>query len=248
MNQLTMVETDVERLGNRVQIGTIDETQRLLTTIFHHFQEVCQWITKNVPRTEQSLTLFNILSSSAAYIKVAADNLQNHISVLALATRSLYELHLRVRYILASPDNMRAWQAEAAMDKIQVLEGVLELETVGDTRRERAMLQDEIARIKSLLSQHNLPEIKRLPTTRSIAESVGKSSEHKALFKLFSKLVHPSSYLVNNYLNAASAEVSIILQIHLQLFAWDLFSRICDALSVPETVRSFSYNGQERDA
>jgi len=54
--------------------------------------------------------------------------------------------------------------------------------------------------------------------------------------------------MVNVYLNAASAEVSIILQIHLQLYAWDLFSHICDALSVPETVRTFSYNTQAKDA
>lgn len=65
--------------------------------------------------------------------------------------------------------------------------------------------------------------------------------EYKALFKLFSKLVHPSSYLVNSYKDATSPEITSVLQIYLQLYVWDLFCRVCDALYVPENIRELKF-------
>lgn len=238
----------MENLGNHVRIGTVRETQDTMFAMYQHFYNVCEWVTKNRPRTEINLTLYSILSASPAYLKVAAQNIGNHVSVLALATRSLYELDLRVRHILASPENMNAWQSEAVEDKIQVLQGILGIETTKENEQQRAILRTEIDRLKSLRTKHKLPELKRIPTISSIAKSCGMSDEHAALFKMFSKLVHPSSYLVNDYSNATSPQVFAILSIHLQLYAWDLFSRICDALEVPETARSFSNNRKTDDA
>ena len=43
--------------------------------------------------------------------------------------------------------------------------------------------------------KHAVPEKTKLARTDDIAKSVGLEVEHKAFFKLFSKRVHPSSYL-----------------------------------------------------
>lgn len=142
----------------------------------------------------------------------------------------------------------RLWQAEAVLDKIQLLEGILQFCPAGECEQERALFVEEMDRLKGLVTRHNLPTLDRLPMAASIAQSVGRAEEHKALFKLFSKVVHPSSYLVNDYSNAASRELAIILQTYMQLYAWDTFSRICQALSVPADVRSFSHNGASRGA
>lgn len=186
-----------------------------------------------------NLALFNLLTASASYLKVAGDNIETHISVLAMVTRNLYEINLQVRDILRSSDGIQRWQAEAIADKIQMLEGILELDTVSDTASQRAVLQTEIDRLRSLRHKHGLPDIKPV-SAGNIAKSVGLSREHSALFKLFSKLVHPSSYLVNDYKNAASDEIRMTLQIHAQLYAWDTFGRICDAVSMPKSVRDSS--------
>jgi hypothetical protein len=170
------------------------------------------------------------------------------VAVYVVAARSLYELDLRTRHILASPSNMKAWHSEAVEDKIQLLQGILGIDTTKANEEHRAILRGEIDRLKSLRSKHKLPEISHTPTTASIAKTCGVSDEHSALFKMFSKLVHPSSYLVNDYPNAASPQVFAILQIRVQLYGWDLFLRICDALQVPETVRSISNTRQIDDA
>uniref|UniRef100_B8HUC7 Uncharacterized protein n=1 Tax=Cyanothece sp. (strain PCC 7425 / ATCC 29141) TaxID=395961 RepID=B8HUC7_CYAP4 len=223
-------------LSEITRLGTRQDVQIRLSSMSNHFLKVCTWITENYKRTERSVTLFNLLSSSSAYLHVAATNLENHGSVLALCTRNLYELNLRVRHVLSSEQNMQSWQAEAFADKIQVLEGILQLETLSDNLEQKSLLRSEINRLQNVVKKYRLPNIKKIPTTSSIAEAVGKTNEYKAHFKLFSKLVHPSSYLVNSYPDAFSSEFERILQIHLQLYAFDLFHRICDDLSVPESV------------
>lgn len=229
-------------LAERLRMGTVAEVHRMFLAMHQHFGTVCGWITRHVERTERSLVLFNFLSASANYVHMAAHSLETHVSVLALATRSLYELNLRSRHALESDDNMRLWLAEAAMDQIQLFDGMLRLARTGDAAEQCAILRSEIDRLKELVNKHKLPILERVPSTASIAESVGQTEEHRALFKLFSKLVHPSSYLVNSYSFAESQEVRVILQVHAQLYALDTLSRICDALSVPEDRRSFSCN------
>jgi hypothetical protein len=69
----------------------------------------------------------------------------------------------------------------------------------------------------------------------NLAKQAGLADEHAALFKLFSKLVHPSSYLSNDYKNAASEEVRTILHARAQLYAWDTLGRISKAVGMPAT-------------
>jgi hypothetical protein len=226
----------IDRVADRVRARTPVEAARAFHQMAARFKSAAGWISKNVQRTNESLALFNLLAVSASYLKVAGDNIETHISVFAMVTRNLYEVNLQVRDILRSPDGIQRWQAEAIADKIQMLEGILELDTVSDTASQRAVLRTEIDRLRFLRDKHGLPNIKPV-SAGNIANSVGLSTEHSALFRLFSKLVHPSSYLVNDYKNAASDEIRMTLQIQAQLYGWDTFGRICDAVSMPESVR-----------
>jgi len=183
--------------------------------------------------------LQNILLSSAKYIQIAADNFGTHISIMALATRSLYELNVRARSILIFPTEIEKWQSEAIMDNIQIFEGIMALEASGDVSVERGVLQAEVDVLNTMRIKYSLPDIKKMTDTRTLAASVGLKNEHQGLFKLFSKLVHPSSYLTNCYEDAASERTRLTLQVHSQLYALDTLNRICEAQSVPEEIRSF---------
>ena len=97
------------RLGDLVEIGDLPEVQRVLVLLHEHFRQTCQWIIANKQRTERTLVLFNILSAASVHLHVAAHNLQSNASVHALATRSLFELNLRARHLLASEDNVQRW-------------------------------------------------------------------------------------------------------------------------------------------
>ena len=83
------------------------------------------------------------------------------------------------------------------------------------------------------MNKYGFPTVKQPVSTGNLANKVGQEGEHKALFKLYSKLVHPSSYLVNDYGGASSVENQKILQIHAQLYAYDTVTRVCEELSVP---------------
>ena len=224
------------RLGDRVRVGTAQETAHTFQQMAERFESAGHWISENVKRTDESFTLFNLLVASAGYLKVVAENINKHISVIALGTRNLYEINLQTRDIVSSVTGFRRWQGEWITDRIQILEGVLELASVSDTSGQRKVISREIDRLKSLRNKNRLPDA-RPSRTKKIADSVKLPTEHRALFKLFSKLVHPSSYLVNDYRNAASNEIAMILQIHAQLYAWDTFSRICDRAPMPQSVR-----------
>lgn len=229
---------DGERLSDIVRFSDVGEVAALLARMSQHFRAACEWIRANARRTTESVALHHLLWSAANYLEIAANGVETHVSVFALATRNLYELRLRIEHLTADPANLGRWQAEAATDKIQVLEGILGIQG-GRDGAPRAILTDEIARLRALLDRHGMHELKRITSTASIAQQLRRDDEHQALFKLLSKLVHPSSYLVNDYQNAASPEIRQILQVHCQLYAWELFNRTCEALAVPDAVRSF---------
>jgi len=223
-------------LGEKLRIGTTAEAAQAFDDMASQFTSAANWISKNVQRTNETIIFFNLLTACASYLETAGSNIEAHISILAMITRNLYEINLQVRDIIGSHNGVVRWQAEAVTDKVQILEGILELTTVTDMASERAGIRTEIERLKSLRDKHGLPDVKP-KSGGDMAKSVGQSDEHKALFKLFSKLVHPSSYLINDYKNAASNEIRMILQVHSQLYAWDTFSRICDAVSMPKAAR-----------
>jgi|SRR5215831_3311471 len=139
----------IDRLADRVRAGAPVEAARAFHQMVARFISAAEWISKNVQRTNESLTLSNLLAVSASYLKVAGDNIETHISVFAMVTRNLYEVNLQVRDILRSPDGIQRWQAEAIADKIQMLEGILELDTVSDTASQCAVLRSEIDRLRS---------------------------------------------------------------------------------------------------
>jgi hypothetical protein len=230
-----------ERLTDRVRIADQEQVTATLRSRETHFRGVCEWIGANVERTAEAAILHRILWGAANYLHIAAENVDDHASILALATRNLYELRLRVEYMIADTEKFIEWQAEAATDKIEVLEGILELRAGDGSESQRAILTAEIARIRGALDRHHFSELLRIPSSGTIAKALGRTDEHRSLFKLLSKLVHPSSYLINDYANAASEEVYTILQVHVQVYAWDLFSRSCDLLEIPEEVRKFDF-------
>src|SRR5579863_1801596 len=58
------------------------------------------------------------------------------------------------------------------------------------------VLRGELDRIEGLKLKHKLPGLRRGDTQiAKLAREVGLEREHKSLFKIFSKLVHPTAYL-----------------------------------------------------
>jgi len=212
------------------------ELKKNLNKIIKKSRFINRWIEKNIDRNENRVILNNLLASTSDYLEVAKSSLNSHISILALSTRSIYEINVRLRTVIENNDELGKWQSEAVTDKVQTLEGILLLANSSENINEQNFLKNEIKRLEGLLGKYSLPTVKQPASTGNLAKTVGLEKEHKALFKLYSKLVHPSSYLVNDYDNAASIENQKTLQIHAQLYAHDTISRVCDELCLPYEV------------
>ncbi len=227
---------EVYRLGDKVKVGSREECADAMKGTMRALQEAGRWISTHVTRTDKSVALVNLLEATAKYLNSATLNINGHISIVALCTRNIYEANLQVRDLLRTPSGLQRWLGEAVTDKIDLLEGILSLESASNTSKERQIVQTEIERLQLLRDKYSLPSAKPSPAG-TIARDVGLSEEHKALFKLFSKLVHPSSFLINDFSSAESSEHYSILQIHAQLYAWDTFLRACGDASMPDEIR-----------
>jgi len=225
-----------KKIKDYVVEGDQIELKKNLHKIIKKSRFINRWIEKNIEKTEQRVILCNILSSVSEYLEVTKKSLNLHISVLALGTRSIYELNVRLRSVIGQDAEQKKWASEAVTDKVQTLEGILLLGSESENIISRSILTTEIERLRSLIVKYDMPVIKQPASTGNIAKTVGLENEHKALFKMYSKLVHPSSYLVNDYNNAASIENQKTLQIHAQLYAHDSIERICNVFAVPNNV------------
>lgn len=216
--------------GNQLQL------KQKLEKDVKKIQFLNRWIDKNIQRDKKTVALNKLLLSVANYLEVTMQSLNIHVSVLALSTRNQYELNIRVRAILKIDDELDKWFSEVLTDKVQTLEAFLQIGTENKNLAERDILQNEINRLNLLRDKYDLPNIKKPESSGQLAELVGQKKEHKTLFKIITKLVHPSSYLVNDYISAASSENKKILQIHAQMYAYDSVVRICDHLKIPNEV------------
>ncbi|MBK5396352.1 hypothetical protein JFU47_06410 [Pseudomonas sp. TH39(2020)] len=214
--------------------GNEDDLRQALETLQDKIILIMDWVDSNCIRTNESAALLNLLSSTSQCVNVFHTSIGNHISILALAVRNLYEINLISRTVLQSEENLNKWISEAITDNIQVLEGILGIHTTSDLLGPKRILQTEIDRLEEVRAKHGLQLTKQPITAAKMAESLGLGEEHKNYYKLFSKLVHPSSYLVNNYANAASSQTIVILQMLGQKYAFDTVSRISKHLNIPE--------------
>lgn len=185
--------TDI-RLKDVVHHSSSGEVSNSLQIASTRLAAVAQNIKAHYRRTEQNLALYNLASRAAFELTRLARNLDQGTDLVAWATRNLFELNLSVRYILMSEDNASRYLAESAKDEQQVLEGFLSLSD-NESVEARKVLQDRILAIDALATRHGI-ELRKPLSTSDLAKVTGCAAEYTALYKLMSKYVHPSSWLV----------------------------------------------------
>ncbi|MBI2840748.1 MAG: hypothetical protein HYX75_20715 [Acidobacteria bacterium] len=227
---------DERRLKDLVEFGTLDDLRLALESYGNRLLAVCSWIVSNRERDNAGLALYNLLSGVVPFVQIARQHLLGHIQILAFCARNVFEINLRTRHVLQSAANLQQWMAECVADNIEVLEGILQLRDTASPG-DIAILETEIERLRSVARRHGITDSAKLLAVPDLAKAVGQEVEYRALFKLYSKLVHPSSYLLNR--SADEVRESVIRQIlviRLQLYGYDLLERIRERLKVPEDV------------
>lgn len=162
-------------------------------------------------------------------------NVAGPVALLAFCTRSLFELDVRLRHILISSENLNKWIAETASDRVDLLNAVIDMGEPDDPRVQ--ILRGELERIGVLKAKYGLPHLRPVnKQVGTLAHEVGLESEYRSLFKIFSKFVHPTAYLVNSGNPTEEQQVRDVLTIHLQRYALDLLKRAADEMGIPEEI------------
>ncbi len=213
-----------------MKFGDLSEVQSAISLNISLFDKHLEFIRINLNRTEKNLVLFSLLGKARVYLHCLGKSLTEPTEFLGFLTRSLFELNIITRYVLMSEENLKRFGGEFVVDKTQILRGLL-LFSKDSSKETVEALEKEIARIKTIAEKHALP-IQKSELIRDRAKRVGLSEEYDALYKLFSKYVHPSSYTINaSSEEVHSNEVRNIFLIYSQIYAGDMFQRIKDATS-----------------
>jgi hypothetical protein len=177
--------------------ASIDDVRSTFEQLIRTSSGVCTWIKDNKPRNDDILIPFNFLACGVTYLEITRNSLPAPIQLLALCTRSVYELYLLARKVLPDPQERRRWLDEMASDNVAVTEAWYEL--VGASSPLAGTLRAQIDALKRRIVARGGNFSQKPSRILDIAKEFGLEKEHKALFGLFSKLVHPSAFLINGW-------------------------------------------------
>lgn len=208
-----------------------------LKKISKQFIKITSWMEGSTEFKTSGLfrSKYLIAKSAIDFVDITINNIDSHVSILALCTRNIYELNLRINHISENDENLKKWLAESIQDEIDIYEGILQLERVHN--KHDHIVQNEISRLKSLADKHSL-ELKKFSSTGSIASDLNERNEYNAVFKLFSKLVHPTSYLVNKKQSTETLATFNFLIVHNQLYSQMILQTLHESTKCPEEIKS----------
>lgn len=172
-------------------------------------------ITAGVPRTDESVVLTNLGRRSVIELERVASFYPSPIEGIAWCTRNLFELNLVIRYVLLDTKNVNVWIGQTAGDEMQMIESVLTL--AKDTHPTYEDAKKRHSKLAEICNRRGIDPSKPFQIEK-LAKEVNRYDDYKAFYKLFSKYVHPSSWLVNSNENAIQhSDMLNFFIIHAQL-------------------------------
>ncbi len=141
---------------------------------------------------------------------------------------------MTVRYVLLSEKNFTEWLGQALRDERDFIDGVLTLAEANHAEQ-KSILLSRHEHLGGMAKRYGL-EFSRPFQVKEIAKAVGEEAEYVAMYKLFSKYVHPSSLLINNWARKGPGlEWINIFLISAQRYAGDTIERLRGASGTSET-------------
>jgi len=121
---------------------------------------------------------------------------EGSLAMMAYATRNLLELNIWTAYVLASNDNTKRFAQDWLLDGIGLLEGLEGWHvSYGGKAEDLTSTSATLAELKKNRSEWGLDNAKYLSVSK-VGHELGYGNEYDNLFKVYSKLVHPTSWSV----------------------------------------------------
>ncbi|MBP6025503.1 DUF5677 domain-containing protein [Ferruginibacter sp.] len=188
------------KFGDKVIYGSTDDVNTNLRKIISVLNED---VSKLLLKQGEDYLLF-ALRAITSYTGELFDRLISHkdfsIEYSAISARNLFECYLLIAYIIKDPSKAKEFLSQKAYDELQINEGFLSLTTANTSEASIKLIQDRMDYIKELMKKHELTPLKNWNVSH-LAEQTNNKLEYKAFFKLYSKYVHPSSWIVNSHNN-----------------------------------------------
>ena len=144
------------------------------------------------------------------------------LEVLALSARNTFEIWLRLLHVLASEGNRQAWRDENLTDQLEVYDAILALETPDSPKETKALILAEVGRVTQLAASRGINRGKKLMSGHGLAKATGHEAEYDAFWKLYSKLVHPSSWTVNSPSTVSAPMYRMTLTANAQVYGREI--------------------------
>jgi hypothetical protein len=156
--------------------------------------------------------------------------LETPLEVLALSTRNVLEIWLRLRHVMSSDANCQRWRNENLSDQLQIYRAMLSLPGPDSAKD---AIRGEIARLTQRGAERGAePALKPLMAA-DLAKETGETEDYQAFYKLYSKLVHPSSWSVNSPTAVATPMYRQALVVNAQVYGWRILGAIEDGFEIP---------------
>jgi hypothetical protein len=188
------------KFEDKVIYGSTDDVNSNLRRIISLLNEE---VSKLLHKQGNDYLLF-ALRALTSYTGVLFDRLISHqdfpIEYNAISARNLFECYLLIAYIIKDPSKAKEFLSQKAYDELGINEGFLSLKTAKTSETSIKQIQDRMDYIQELMKSHGLTPSKNW-TVSHLADQTNNKLEYKAFFKLYSKYVHPSSWIVNSHNN-----------------------------------------------
>jgi hypothetical protein len=148
---------------------------------------------QKLPVNDATTCLGNLLTHTVVEIDRYINSRRKSVYLLAALVRNVFEICLIVEYILRSRDNLRDWIGQRVSDEIGILNSARLLSVVPN---DTDWIDAEIQKLKARAAKQDIQESRyRLPSYYS--KHLGRGSEYEKFYGLFSKFIHPSSWVIN---------------------------------------------------
>jgi hypothetical protein len=235
---------DPNPLPPKVILGDLNGEMRAIQILALALNKGATWAATSISALALKQTIPPLLLGAAKAVSFASvGGLDTPVEIFALAARNTFELFLRIKHVIQSDQNCQAWREEAPRDQLQVYEGILKLNPPQSMRN---VFEAEMERVRQHATSRGLKP-RSFMTTRKLAEATKLEGEYDAFYKVYSKFIHPSSFVINWPAAASTPMHRDAFIFNLQIYGYRILETVQDSHGLP-LPKIVAEAGQQLDA
>ena len=233
------------KINDILEMKNVEDVAQNFGRIQREFEDLREFAFNERPRDERQVVTENLCRAFELQCGRLKNWVGEPVDMIAWATRNVYELNLLARFVAVSSENTDHWLIQRTKDEIDLIDSVLNwtqnpVPTDQGASGAADVLQKRLQELNAIAQKYDVDvnEAKPIPVVK-LAKEFNMEDEHRALFKLLSKYVHPSSWWVNAPKNhTQNNDARNLLWVLAQLYAQSALQTLGEYISHPDFVRA----------